>query len=110
MALQLHCSNPTLLENKSTCNEKLGLTERHFLLEGGLPKRRWFKHVLQAPGMNLGYAAEAYPGIQQAIDEGNLEVAQEQVGLTAERVESAAKSLEIETDDPETYLRIGVHS
>jgi hypothetical protein len=77
----------------SSCNEKLGLTERHFLDVNGLPGRPWFRHVLQAPGMDLGYAAEAFPGIQQAIDDGNWTLAQEQVTVASERVKSAAGHL-----------------
>jgi N-acetylated-alpha-linked acidic dipeptidase len=81
-------------EKVVTCNEKLGLVERSFLLEEGLPGRQWFKHVLQAPGLNLGYAAEAFPGIQQAIDDQDVKVAQNQTRLAAERVKAAASFLE----------------
>jgi N-acetylated-alpha-linked acidic dipeptidase len=76
------------------CNEKIAMTERQFLLDTGLPDRPWFKHVLQAPGMDLGYAAEAFPGIQQALNDGNFDLAQDQVILTAARVNAAALRLE----------------
>lgn len=92
--LKLRCSDTTTLPDEAACNEKIGLTERHFLLKEGLPKRPWFKHILQAPGMYLGYAAEAFPGIQQAINEGNLHLAQKQVQLATERVHAAAESLD----------------
>jgi N-acetylated-alpha-linked acidic dipeptidase len=75
------------------CNERFGLVERQFLIPEGLPKRRWFRHSLQAPGMNLGYAAEAFPGIQQAIDDGDLTTAQEQIQVIADRIQSAATFL-----------------
>jgi N-acetylated-alpha-linked acidic dipeptidase len=81
-------------EKVATCNEKLGLVERSFLLEEGLPGRQWFKHVLQAPGLNLGYASEAFPGIQQAIDDQNVKVAQNQTRLAAERLKAAASFLD----------------
>lgn len=35
-------------------NERLAMTERHFLTQDGLPNRRWFRHVVQAPGLYLG--------------------------------------------------------
>jgi N-acetylated-alpha-linked acidic dipeptidase len=76
------------------CNERFGLVERQFLIPEGLPKRRWFRHSLQAPGMNLGYAAEAFPGIQQAIDDGDLTTAQEQIQVIADRIQSAATFLQ----------------
>jgi N-acetylated-alpha-linked acidic dipeptidase len=107
---QLHCRSGTAKNEKvvlssprsrvsdpadtDQCNEKIVMAERQFLLHSGLPKRPWFKHVLQAPGMDLGYAAEAFPGIQQAIDDGDPDVAKEQVELTAERIQAAADFLE----------------
>jgi len=71
-------------------NEQLALVERMFLSEAGLPGRTWFKHTLQAPGLYLGYAAEAFPGVQQALDDGDMEVAQQQVDVLVERVQAAA--------------------
>lgn len=85
-------NNPSSL----SCNEKIGLAERHFLSKEGLPGRPWFKHILQAPGLYLGYAAEAFPGIQQAIDDGDLDLAQYQVFEAAARIASAALSLRVD--------------
>jgi hypothetical protein len=100
--LQLKCQ-PTghqvaasrLLDQQDDCNEKLGLVERQFLLAEGLPKRPWFQHSLQAPGMFLGYAAEAFPGVQQAIDDKDLDLAQQQIAKVAERIEAAAEFLKL---------------
>ena len=92
--IELICNNPADDKTLVSCNEKLGLVERNFLLEQGLPNRPWFRHVMQAPGMNLGYAAEAFPGIQQAIDDGDVNLAQEQAKVAAERVLAAAKYLD----------------
>jgi len=83
-----------LSDEVDRCNEKLGLTERYFLLDDGLPGRPWFKHCLQAPGMDLGYAAEAFPGIQQALDQGEYTIAQEQIDLTAERIQAASNNFD----------------
>lgn len=91
--VSVDCSSPTD-EIVAKCNEKLGLVERSFLLEEGLPGRQWFKHMLQAPGLNLGYASEAFPGIQQAIDDKNIIVAQNQTKLATERLRAAASFLE----------------
>ena len=86
-------ADAALSETVDTCNEKLGLTERHLLLEDGLPGRKWFKHCLQAPGLDLGYAAESFPGIQQALDENNYPLAQDQIDKAAERIVSTAENL-----------------
>jgi N-acetylated-alpha-linked acidic dipeptidase len=84
-------------EDIRQCNEKLGLTERRFLTDEGLPDRPWFKHTLQAPGMFLGYAAEVFPGIQQALDANDLKLAQQQVVVTAARIEKAASFMSVPT-------------
>lgn len=39
-----------------TVNHKYKELERHFLFEGGLDGRSWFKHVVFAPGVWTGYA------------------------------------------------------
>jgi len=72
-------------------NDRLALTERKFLSPEGLPGRPWFRHTLQAPGLYLGYAAEAFPGVQQALDDGDLVLAQEQVEVLVERVNEAVE-------------------
>lgn len=87
-------------QHHRVCNEKLGLTERHFLSDG-LPNRPWFKHILQAPGIYLGYAAESFPGIQQALDDGNAELATQQVQVAVERMTSAASFLRLDATGAE---------
>ncbi|GMH90745.1 hypothetical protein TrVE_jg5999 [Triparma verrucosa] len=74
-------------------NFRLSMTERSFLNADGLPGRSWMKHVLQAPGFYLGYAAMAFPGVQQAVDDGDLDLAQQQVAVVAECVDKAATFL-----------------
>jgi len=97
-AFDLHSGCESNMTDAQTCNEKLGLAERHFLAEKGLPERPWFKHVLQAPGMYLGYAAEAFPGIQQAIDMNDADLAQAQVEVAAACVEAAAAFMSVDVN------------
>lgn len=77
----------TQIQNQGTCsaeiNERLGFTERFFLHPKGLPQRKWYKHVLQSPGLYLGYAAEVFPGITQAINDHNLPTAQSEINHAA---------------------------
>ena len=77
----------------ASLNTRLSLTERNFLSEDGLPGRPWFKHTLQAPGLFLGYAAMAFPGVQEALDEGDVKTAEEQLGVVSERIKEAARFL-----------------
>jgi len=64
-------------------NRVLGHIERKFLDHEGLPQRKWFKHILQAPGLYLGYAAQVFPGITQAASDGNTSLANEQIARAA---------------------------
>lgn len=48
-----HAMDPML----ARLNDRLAFTERRFRAREGLPGRKWFKHVLQAPGLYLGYGA-----------------------------------------------------
>lgn len=93
MASELHleCSSGKL--QQSVCNEKLAFAERRFISEDGLPSRQWFRHVLQAPGLFLGYAAEAFPGVQQALDDEDVQLAQKQSNVAASCVDAAAEYL-----------------
>ncbi|KAJ4351892.1 uncharacterized protein N0V89_007236 [Didymosphaeria variabile] len=52
-------------------NTKYKFLERKFLHADGLDGRSWFKHVVFAPGKWTGYAGATFPGIVEAIDEGD---------------------------------------
>ena len=74
-------------------NDKVGLLERSFLMESGLPGRKWFRHCLQAPGLYTGYAAKTLPSIEEAISAKDWELAQSQIQACAARIQAAADSL-----------------
>eukprot|EP00656_Telonema_subtile_P003058 TRINITY_DN11403_c0_g1_i3.p1 TRINITY_DN11403_c0_g1~~TRINITY_DN11403_c0_g1_i3.p1 ORF type:complete len:495 (-),score=116.38 TRINITY_DN11403_c0_g1_i3:226-1710(-) len=77
-------------------NDKLGLVERQFLSEQGLPGRKWFRHFLQAPGLYTGYAPQNLPGVEHALQAGNSSEAQEQIGMAVDRIEAATSFLKAE--------------
>lgn len=70
-----------------------GFQQRRTRIRRSLTHRLRSTHNVQAPGMDLGYAAEAFPGIQQAIDNGNLTLAQEQVRVAVSCLEAVAQFL-----------------
>jgi len=74
-------------------NDRIAAVERNFLTTEGLPDRKWFRHVLQAPGLYTGYAAKTLPGIYEAIGAGQWSVAQSQITIAATHVQAAAKFL-----------------
>jgi len=77
-------------------NTKYKLLERQFLYPEGLDGRPWFKHVVFAPGKWTGYSGATFPGIVEAIEEGNEEAALKWIGIARGVVEVAADSLEEE--------------
>jgi N-acetylated-alpha-linked acidic dipeptidase len=54
-------------------NRQLYLAERLFLSDEGLVSRRWFKHVVQAPGLDTGYGAVVFPGVWDTVSRGDLD-------------------------------------
>ena len=65
---------------------------------GGLENRTQFKHVIYAPQKWSGYDEAYFPGIRDAIDEGDLEKAEFQVQKVAAILTNATKNL-AEGDD-----------
>lgn len=52
-------------------NRRLYQLEQNLTSEAGLPLRPWFKHLIYAPGLNTGYAAVIFPGVHDALAQGN---------------------------------------
>ncbi len=74
-------------------NQSLRETERAFLIDG-LPDRPWFKHAIYAPGKYTGYAAVVIPGVNEAIDAGDVGLTQEQLKVLTDAINRAAETLE----------------
>lgn len=72
-------------------NRALYLAGRQLLIEAGLPRRPWYKHILYAPGFYTGYAVKTMPGIREAIEQRNWTEAQEQIEVTAKSIITLAK-------------------
>jgi len=73
-------------------NRALLDVERQLLLEEGIPGRPWFKHALYAP--RFTYAAMTFPGIEEALDDGDWQRARGQVGRLATRLVAVAEALD----------------
>ncbi len=81
-------------QDASKLNRALRDAERALLLPEGLPNRPWYRHAIYAPGQYTGYAAVVIPGVNEAIDAGDLERARKQIGALAEALQRAAAVLE----------------
>jgi N-acetylated-alpha-linked acidic dipeptidase len=75
-------------------NRLLRDTESALLISQGLPNRPWYRHVIYAPGQYTGYAAVVIPGVNEAIDAGDLERVREQIAVLAAALQRASKLLE----------------
>jgi N-acetylated-alpha-linked acidic dipeptidase len=75
-------------------NHVLRSTERALLVPEGLPHRPWFRHAIYAPGEYTGYAAVVIPGVNEALDKGDVTRTRQQLAVLTAALERAAKSLE----------------
>ena len=78
----------------SIMNVKLEDAERALLIPEGLPNRPWFHHAIYAPGQYTGYAAVVIPGVNEAIDLGDLHRTEQQIATLAFALNRAALVLE----------------
>jgi len=91
---QSYLNDPDVPAGKvETLNEHLYLAERKFLNPNGLPQRKWFKHIVQAPGLDEGYNASVFPGLIQAINSEDQTQSQQQADLIATFVTDVAQYL-----------------
>ncbi|HKE32542.1 MAG TPA: M28 family metallopeptidase [Candidatus Angelobacter sp.] len=75
-------------------NQTLMAAERALLIEKGLPDRPWFRHAIYAPGQYTGYAAVVIPGVNEALDAKNAQLAAQQLQLLTEKLNHAAAVME----------------
>ncbi|MFZ0760476.1 MAG: M28 family metallopeptidase [Candidatus Sulfotelmatobacter sp.] len=75
-------------------NQALLNAERALLVPQGLPHRPWFRHAIYAPGEYTGYAAVVIPGVNEALDKGDMERVRQQVAILAAALNRAAKALD----------------
>ena len=75
-------------------NAKLRQAERALLIPKGLPNRPWYHHSIYAPGQYTGYAAVVIPGVNEAIDRGDLHRTEQQIAVLAEALNRAVRALE----------------
>jgi N-acetylated-alpha-linked acidic dipeptidase len=75
-------------------NAKLRDAERALLIPEGLPNRPWYRHAIYAPGQYTGYAAVVIPGVNEAIDRGDIRRTEQQIAALAAALNRTALILE----------------
>ncbi len=81
-------------QNPAQINAKLRDAERALLIPEGLPNRPWYHHAIYAPGQYTGYAAVVIPGVNEAIDRGDLRRTEGQIAVLAAALNRALIVLE----------------
>ena len=76
------------VEVADAVNQKLMKVELNWLNAAGIPGRPWFKHVLYAP--RYTYAALSLPGVREAAEAENWELARTQLETLVGRLEAAS--------------------
>ncbi|KOS19804.1 Vacuolar protein sorting-associated protein 70 [Escovopsis weberi] len=75
-------------------NAQYKYLERHFIFEGGLDGRSWYRHVVFAPGLWTGYAGAVFPGLVESIDAKDYANGLKWARIIKHCVDKAARSLE----------------
>ncbi len=64
-------------------NASLVESERRLTNDAGLPKRSWFTHLIYAPGFYTGYGVKTLPGVREAIEQKDWQLAQQEIERVA---------------------------
>jgi N-acetylated-alpha-linked acidic dipeptidase len=82
-------------------NRELIQSERRLTNADGLPRRPWYKHLLDAPGVYTGYEAKTVPGVREGIEQKRYAEAEQEIARVSKAledesvlIESAARELE----------------
>ena len=74
-------------------NDALIRVEREFLDARGLLNRAWYKHLIYAPGVYTGYAAQPLTDFRQALDDRNSMNARESLARIVDSIKRATEVL-----------------
>ena len=92
----LRCKKTTDRTNGShDLNISLARLERDLTDSTGLPGRPWYRHLIYAPGSDTGYDAALYPGIREAIANGDKAQAEIEIARVADAISRLANSLNL---------------
>jgi N-acetylated-alpha-linked acidic dipeptidase len=75
-------------------NLALRQTETAFISSSGLPDRPWYRHTIYAPGEFTGYSAVVIPGVNEAVEAHNRDLAAAQLTVLAQALDRATSALD----------------
>ena len=83
--------------NLNSLNKILYQAEQKLMVDGGLPKRPWYRHTIYAPGYYTGYGVKTLPGIREAIEQRNWKEAQEQIEIVSKAITAYTQEVQAAT-------------
>lgn len=72
-------------------NTRLLQSERRLMHPEGLPNRPWYKHLIYAPGFYTGYGVKTLPGVREAIEQKDYQLAESEIDRLAGVLRDEAK-------------------
>lgn len=75
-------------------NEILQTVSQELIYSKGLPKRPWYRNMIYAPGYYTGYGVKTLPGVREAIEQRQWDLAAEQMIITAKIIHQYANHIE----------------
>lgn len=82
------------VKNKVAVNAILKDMERALTKDHGLPKRPWYKHHIYAPGFYTGYGVKTFPGVREAIEQGEFDSVENQIKILAGVINTFSAKIE----------------
>jgi len=76
-------------------NAILYKAERSLINEEGLPRRKWYKHQIYAPGFYTGYGVKTLPGIREGVEEKAWKEAQANIYIVAASIAKYTSQVEL---------------
>lgn len=85
-------------EHKSQVNQLLREVEQAMTRSDGLPRRKWFKNMIYAPGFYTGYGVKTLPGIREGLEERNWDETHFYILEVAKALDRAAAKINAAAD------------
>ena len=85
-------------EQKSQVNQLLREVEQAMTRSDGLPRRKWFKNMIYAPGFYTGYGVKTLPGIREGLEERNWDETHFYILEVAKALDRAAAKINAAAD------------
>jgi len=82
-----------VVEKDAYSPEQTLFLERSFLSEEGLPLRPFYRHLIQAPGLNTGYQPLTFPGPSQAVMDKQPVAAKQEIANLITVIDAATAAL-----------------